>query len=303
MSVLGAFMALSADGHKMLAVILMVLVPMASAQRSIVFVHGILSDAAEFNIMKPWIQKDFPGVNTYALAAYPDIYSLQPMWVQVEKFSEQLQSIMDKSPDGVKLICYSQGGVICRGLLSTMRHNVDTFIALSSPLAGQFGDTSYLKPFFHDIVKEEAYLLFYTKAGQVISVGNYWNDPHHHDKYLKENKFLTFLNNEVQHPNSSEYKSNFLRLKHLVLVGGPQDEIIGPWQSSHFEFYDNNEVVQPMENQSWYQNDAFGLQTLNKQGRIHTYSVPNVRHTHWAITFSVYDQCVKPWLGPSQSPP
>lgn len=31
------------------------------------------------------------------------------------------------------------GGLICRGILSTTQHNVDTFIALSSPLAGQYG--------------------------------------------------------------------------------------------------------------------------------------------------------------------
>jgi hypothetical protein len=31
------------------------------------------------------------------------------------------------------------GGLICQGLLSLLQHNVDTFIALSSPLAGQYG--------------------------------------------------------------------------------------------------------------------------------------------------------------------
>lgn len=31
------------------------------------------------------------------------------------------------------------GGLICRGILSTTQHNVDTFIALSCPLAGQYG--------------------------------------------------------------------------------------------------------------------------------------------------------------------
>lgn len=280
-----------------LALLLLSLTPRpALAQRSVVFVHGILSNAAEFHTMQAWIQADYKNVTTHALTPFPDIYSLQPMWEQVRGFAEHLKPIMDASPGGVKLICYSQGGVICRGLLSTVQHNVDTFIALSSPLAGQFGDTSYLKPFFHDMIKEEAYLVFYTDFGQKISVGNYWNDPHRRDKYLKENHFLPHLNNEVDHPNSTEFKRNFLRLKKLVLVGGPHDEIIGPWQSSHFDFYDQNEVVQAMTKQAWYQNDTFGLRTLAESGRVRIYTVPNITHTQWPISFSVYQQCVKPWL-------
>ena len=46
----------------------------------------------------------------------------------------------------------------------------------------------------------------------------------------------------------------------------------------------------------WYQNDAFGLRTLNERGSIHTCTVPNVRHTHWPSTFTVYQKCIKPWL-------
>lgn len=38
------------------------------------------------------------------------------------------------------LICLCQGGLICRGILSTLAdHNVQTFISLSSPQAGQYG--------------------------------------------------------------------------------------------------------------------------------------------------------------------
>ena len=47
----------------------------------------------------------------------------------------------------------------------------------------------------------------------------------------------------------------------------------------------------------WYQNDAFGLRTLNERGGLHPCIVPNVRHSHWPSTFSVYQQCIRPWLG------
>ena len=67
-----------------------------------------------------------------------------------------------------------------------------------------------------------------------------------------------------------DYKSNFVKLENLVLIGGPDDGVITPWQSryvhfvgiyfrdlfhktltscSHFGFYDENLNVQPYQNQ------------------------------------------------------
>ncbi|KAK7502615.1 hypothetical protein BaRGS_00006190 [Batillaria attramentaria] len=273
-----------------------------SGQRGVVFVHGILSGPDEFDTLHKWISADFPDLNTTSLDAWNNMRSVEPMWRQVPAFQAQFLQAMESSPDGVVLICFSQGGLICRALLSLTHHNVETMIALSSPLAGQYGDTKWMQWFFHDIVQKDAYKILYTKAGQEFSVGNYWNDPHHHDMYLKEVQFLPLLNNETYNPNSTEYKQNFLRLKNLVLVGGPDDGIIGPWQSSQFQFYDKNDVVQPMANQTWYKNDAFGLRTLAEQGRIHSHVFPNIYHTHWPRTHDIYLKCIQPWLKPPAFP-
>ena len=77
-------------------------------------------------------------------------------------------------------------------------------------------------------------------------------------------------------------KTFYASIKNVVLIGGPDDGVITPWQSSQFGVYDDNEkTVLPMEKQKWYQNDAFGLKTLNKEGRLHVHTVPNITHTHW----------------------
>ena len=47
----------------------------------------------------------------------------------------------------------------------------------------------------------------------------------------------------------SEYRDNFRRLEKFVMIGGPNDTVITPWQSAHLGFYDQNEVVQPFEKQ------------------------------------------------------
>ncbi|XP_020556190.2 cystatin-like isoform X2 [Oryzias latipes] len=81
-----------------------------------------------------------PGTEVTAIDLFNYGNSTEPMWNQVEGFGKVIQKIMEKSPEGVHLLCFSQGGLICRGLLSTLpNHNVHSFIALSSPLAGQFG--------------------------------------------------------------------------------------------------------------------------------------------------------------------
>lgn len=90
-----------------------------------------------------------------------------------------------------------------------------------------------IKPFFPNLVREEVYELFYSHVGQEISIANYWNDPHHQPLYYKYNKFLPTLNNEViLSKNTSEsYKSGIIKLKKMVLIGGPDDGTIAPWQS------------------------------------------------------------------------
>ena len=47
---------------------------------------------------------------------------------------------------GVTLLCYSQGGFICRAIVEIVSsHNIHTMITLSSPLAGQYGLTSVVE--------------------------------------------------------------------------------------------------------------------------------------------------------------
>ena len=57
----------------------------------------------------------------------------------------------------------------------------------------------------------------FSKAGQLISVCNYWNDPTKRSSYLDTNVYLPYLNNEVSHENSQRYKDNFVNLNKVVL--------------------------------------------------------------------------------------
>ena len=68
---------------------------------------------------------------------------------------------------------------------------------------------------------------FLMKEDDLIIIVLFYPDPHHLDLYEKENVFLPVLNS----PTNSSHKSNFAKLEKLVLIGGPDDGVITPWQS------------------------------------------------------------------------
>ena len=67
-------------------------------------------------------------------------HSLTPMWKQVEIFGQVISNISRQNPAGIHIIGYSQGGLICRGIIESIPDlKVSTFVSLSSPQGGQYG--------------------------------------------------------------------------------------------------------------------------------------------------------------------
>uniref|UniRef100_A0A8C9Y8U7 palmitoyl-CoA hydrolase n=1 Tax=Sander lucioperca TaxID=283035 RepID=A0A8C9Y8U7_SANLU len=156
-----------------------------------------------------------PGTEVTVIDLYDSWASLEPMWKQVQGFKKAFDSIVQKAPDGVHLVCFSQGGLICRALLSMAPdHNVHTFVSLSSPLAGQYGDTEYLRKVFPDCTKKLVFHFCYNRVGQKVSICNYWNDPHHRPRYLQGNSFLAMLNGDRPH---NDMKGSGMHYCHYVL--------------------------------------------------------------------------------------
>jgi len=129
-------------------------------------------------------------------------------------------------------------------------------------------------------------------------------DPMHVDSYRRTSKFLAYLNNETSSADhvadSFLWKNNFLRVKKLVLIGGPQDGTINPWQSAHFGYWrdcdKSLDVIVPMREQNIYLQDSFGLRTMDSQGRIVITTVPNTNHTMMHRDPNVVNSAVIPHL-------
>eukprot|EP00761_Pharyngomonas_kirbyi_P009719 gb/GECH01009737.1/.p1 GENE.gb/GECH01009737.1/~~gb/GECH01009737.1/.p1 ORF type:complete len:296 (+),score=71.46 gb/GECH01009737.1/:1-888(+) len=271
-----------------------------TARKPVVIMHGILSDANSMKALKHLIEKQHPDTTVHLIDIMDDLASVwNDMWTQAKAFKKQIQKLgLHQEKGGFHLIAHSQGGMISRAYMQTEpNHNVDTYIGLSNPLNGQYGDTSYLKYLFPHFIASELYHIFYTNEGQDhISIANYWKDPSHIPLYLKDSVFLPVLNNATANPSAQEWKENFLKLKKMVLIGGPQDGVITPWQSAHFGFFDKNMDIVSYQQQDLYKRDTFGLRTLDQRGGLDVYSIPGVKHVHWTRNQTVVFNYVVPYL-------
>jgi len=266
--------------------------------RPVVILHGILDSYATMQPLVDHITNAFPNASVVSLNVFNWFYSVEDMWYQVDGVIQAMKDLPAEFDDGYTCIGFSQGTLVLRAVVESWTdHKCHTLITLSGPLMGQFGDTSYLRYFFPNYTRDSLYEVFYfSEVQDHFSVADYWKDPFHLQLYLQVNTFLSYLNNDNMTGFKQEYKTNFLKLKQLVLVGGPDDGVITPWQSSQFGFFDGDLNVVPMENQTIYRKDTFGLKTLHDDNRLFTCIQSGVEHTTWYSNAHVFDKCIKPFL-------
>uniref|UniRef100_A0A3B3DT54 palmitoyl-CoA hydrolase n=1 Tax=Oryzias melastigma TaxID=30732 RepID=A0A3B3DT54_ORYME len=263
-----------------------------SGYKPVILVHGVFSGPSSFKNLSRFIKKAHPGTEVTAIDLFNNEKSTKSMWKQIDDFAKVIQKIMEKSPEGVHLLCYSQGGLICRGVLSKLpNHNVHNFIVLSSPLAGQFGVPEMLHEFIPVSGRKLVYLICYRRVVQRhFSICNYWNG-----KIRIPNESFCLLSKNTVKIFFAEWKKNFLRIKKLVLIGGPGDDVITPWQSrypclcSFTSHYMNESLCSMMKN-------TFGLKTLDTRGDLIVCTQSGVKHMEWHSNQSVFEKCIQKWL-------
>lgn len=149
---------------------------------------------------------------------------------------------------------------------------------------------------FPNLASRTAFEVFYSRVGQHTSVGNYWNDPHRQQLFYKYSNFLPYVNNEIRTDNSTGFRNGILKLKRMVLIGGPDDGVITPWESSHFGYFNDQEEVVNLFDRPIFLNDSIGLKTLNDTGRLTIVTVPKVSHFDWHLNIHVIQRVILPYL-------
>ncbi len=92
-----------------------------------------------------------------------------------------------------------------------------------------------------------------------------------------------------------------MKLKKAVFTGSPADEIIEPYQSALFSFWNTSSTfgvysMIDMKDQPIYQQDTFGLKTMTLDGRAEFHCVDNVRHADWHKNATLIDKYVLPYM-------
>jgi len=289
-----------------LAIIVFTMIKCSYGYRPVILVHGIMSQAEDLADMEAHIEKYHPGTEVIKVKLYPEVEAFVPLARQIYFWLKRIQPIMDANSDGIHALCHSQGGLICQGIAEMSdNHTIRNFIGLSSPLAGQFGIPKVISdsiPWTRG-ARTSLSTVMYTRLVQYsLSVSNYWRDPRpdYEMEYINYSRYLPMIHN---HPRSSfvddslKRTRNFKKLKNVILIGGPHDEVIKPWQSSQFGFYDEHiENIVPMEEQEFYQGDWFGLKTIYKRGDLHRYTFPDINHHQWHSDEKVFKEAIEQWL-------
>ena len=275
----------------------------------IVHMHGFWQafDAQHHLDFKNFVEEK-TGVKVHLIDAFNDIEkppaknSMTPLWAQVPVFLEKVKNI-SAHYDKIIAVGFSQGGVIWRAMIESWdNHNVDTFISLASPQGGQAEiPANYLALIENllsvkETMKEANVELSPYNPGvqQKFAPSNYYRNPDTNTFYL-QTEFFPKLNNEVGAKKAKQrQKINFERLRKLVLIGGPNDGTVIPWQSEIFGFRSADKKKVPMEETQFYKDDLFGLKTLNKKGAITTCIKGGLRHNDFPNSSDVLNDCVLP---------
>jgi pimeloyl-ACP methyl ester carboxylesterase len=292
-----------------LCTLIVVLEAKSATKLPIVYMHGLTGSSHDFDQMANWTSE--LGYPSYSLNGDSNLASL------FNRMEDQLVTFINALEQTKKqykfkehyLICHSQGTLLCRAYLQTYQHDVQVFISLSGPHMGQFGLPAMLEkyvPFLRFWPVQDMHSVLYSSIAQKsLSFANYWKDPYHYTLYQEHVSFLPFYNSELPAPDpkiSNTFKSNFLRLKKAVFTGSPDDAVIQPYFSALFSFWEitdssDSPLVQiPMEKQTIYTSDLFGLKTMKEEGRLFLFDVPGVQHLTWLSDKKLFERYILPFL-------
>ncbi|TYZ62318.1 hypothetical protein PybrP1_009482 [[Pythium] brassicae (nom. inval.)] len=227
----------------------------------VVLMHG-MGDAAGNSGMQRIRDEVAKHLDTYAMnvqigsSVSDDVRNsfFMTMDQQLEAFAEAVGKD-SRLAGGFNAVGFSQGNLLIRGYIQ--RYNkppVANFVSFHGPLAGLIGDAVY-----SDAIQSR------------LAQANYFRDPLRIKDFLAHAKFLPDLNNEKL-PVNATYRANFMTLESLVLVRAEHDTQVFPKDSEWFGAYADGDAykrVLGFNETKWYREDSFGLQSLDRAGKVH----------------------------------
>lgn len=275
------------------------LTAVAAAYKPVVLVRGYHGSEPVYDQFVPALAKAHPGQQVILLNNTGAFRSSESLSKQLASLQEQLHLARARYPDvfenGFHLVANSQGALVARAAITAEPLNVEAFVSLAGVQAGFFGQCSLW--FAKSLTCHQVTNAMYTKVMQrSFSIAQMWRAPYYY-RYTHDNTFLAYYNNENDNYYNETFAPNFMRTKHVHFLGSPADEVLHPWYTALFDFYDFDEKTRvPHEKQFAYRDDLFGLKTLTEAGRVTYTEVPNVKHMQWVKDEAILREHVFPLL-------
>lgn len=231
----------------------------------VVVLHGVASSVANLILFSEWLSLSF-NRRVFNIEVGNGFQNslFMPLNAQLDLLCETIYTIPELET-GFDFIGLSQGGLLARGYLNKCnKFPIRTLVNIVSPNGGVIENTTI-----------DMYSDFYQKQ---LSISGYWRDPLQLEKYLSKCSYLPFINNEINHPLSLQYKNRILSLNNYIVVWSPNDETIYPPESAKFSFFNKKYDIIPLEKTDIYMDDMLGLKELNMDGRFHIHKT-NCTHT------------------------
>ena len=198
-----------------------------------------------------------------------------------ESIFHDIQTLSEKACDivnldenfnnGFNIIGFSQGGLVGRYVLERCqtKGDVKRFITAGTPHMGEqkIPCLAVLNYFCEIVDKFGQYLLLIPGLEKIFAPVGYVRTPELEDFFLKNNKFLAPLNNEISEKDSN-IKSKITKLEKMILIKFSKDEVIKPRESAWFQKLDKNHNLEEFKKSDFYLKDYLGIRELNESNRL-----------------------------------
>eukprot|EP00325_Prymnesiales_sp_UTEX-LB-985_P006524 CAMPEP_0174696940 /NCGR_PEP_ID=MMETSP1094-20130205/2938_1 /TAXON_ID=156173 /ORGANISM="Chrysochromulina brevifilum, Strain UTEX LB 985" /LENGTH=295 /DNA_ID=CAMNT_0015893815 /DNA_START=29 /DNA_END=916 /DNA_ORIENTATION=- len=197
----------------------------------------------------------------------------------VDVFAEKIRKD-PKLQGGINCVGFSQGNSLCRGYIQ--KYNgvgdypfVHNFLSVHGTVSGVAGfpncDPEGLLGLVCRPLAKLCGDLSYTSLTQnLLFQIDYFRDPMRvGTEAYKAHSQIAEWNGEGSTVNAT-YKENFVKVKRFIMIKAEKDSMVYPNEGEHWGHFADGSLtkVLTMKETKWYQEDMFGLKTVDEAGKI-----------------------------------